>query len=93
MGPEAAFAQAENDLAVAGIGDVVRVHGQQIAGINRRNHAAATSDEADFAEFAQDFAGQIKLNGMARGGGGGCGGSHGDWPDGHESLRLKRHCA
>src|SRR4029077_14486936 len=91
MSPEAAFVKGENDLPLARVGNCVRANSEQIAGIDRRNHAAAARDKANFAEFAEDFAGEIKLHGVTSGGWGGRGGGHGGWPGGHESLRLKRH--
>ena len=76
MGPEAAFAKSENDLALARVGDSMRANGEEIARIDRRDHAAAARNEAHFAEFAQDFAGKIELHGVSSGGLGGRGGGH-----------------
>ena len=47
---EASTEQKQNDLAATGIGDGFGADGEEVARINRGNHAAAVGDEADLAE-------------------------------------------
>jgi hypothetical protein len=60
MEPETAFACAEHDVAWANVGDGLRANGDEVAGINGRDHAAALCDETNFAKAAQDFGGEIE---------------------------------
>ena len=88
MNEEPTAEQKENDLAAARIGGRFRAHREQVARINRGNHAAAVRDQAHLAETVQHLSGKIEagfllrlqsvsVNERAR----------------QEFLRLKRHCA
>jgi hypothetical protein len=56
---EASAEQEQNDLAEAGFGDGFGAHSEEIARVNRGNHAAAVGDEADLAETMQHIGGKI----------------------------------
>jgi hypothetical protein len=60
MDERAATEEEENNIAAAGVGCGVGADGEEIAGIDRGNHAAAASDEADFAETMEDFGGEVE---------------------------------
>jgi hypothetical protein len=67
MNERAATEKKENNFTAARFGCGIGANGQEIAGINRRDHAAAVSDEADFAETMEDFGGEVEA-GVVSGG-------------------------
>lgn len=70
MNERASTKKKENDFAAAGGGCGIRSYGDEIAGIDRRDHAAAVGDETDFAETMEDFCGEIEARIVRRGGAG-----------------------
>ncbi len=60
MNERAAAEKEENNFAAARFGCGIGADGKEIAGIDRRDHAAAVRDEADFAETMEDFGGEVE---------------------------------
>ena len=60
MNERAATEEKENNFAAARFGRGIGTDGEEIAGIDRRDHAAAVRDEADFAEAMEDFGGEVE---------------------------------
>jgi hypothetical protein len=60
MNERAATEEKENNFAAARFGRGIGTDGEEIAGIDRRDHAAAVRDEADFAETMEDFGGEVE---------------------------------
>jgi|ERR1700733_3376292 hypothetical protein len=56
----AAAEKKKNNFAAARFGCGIGTDGKEIAGIDRRDHAAAVCDEADFAETMEDFGGEVE---------------------------------
>jgi hypothetical protein len=60
MNERAATEEKENNFTAARFGCGIGADGEEIAGINRRDHATAVRDEADFAETVEDFGGEVE---------------------------------
>ena len=60
MNERAATEEKENNFTAARFGCGIGTDGKEIAGIDRRDHAAAVRDEADFAETMEDFGGEVE---------------------------------
>ena len=58
--------QEQNDFAGARLGNRFGAHGEQIAGINGGNHAAAVGHEAHFAEAVQNLGGEVQASFLLR---------------------------
>ena len=69
MKERASTEKEENNFAAARGGSGFGTDGDEIAGIDRRDHAAAVRDEADFAETVQDFGGEVETRVMSGSGG------------------------
>ena len=66
MDERSAAEKKENNFAAARVGGCVGADGKKIAGIDRRNHAAAVRDETNFAETVKDFGGEVEPRVMHR---------------------------
>jgi hypothetical protein len=64
MNEWAATEEEENNFAAARFGCGIGADGEEITGINRRDHAAAVCDEANFAETMEDFGGEVEAGVM-----------------------------
>jgi hypothetical protein len=60
MNERAAAEKEKNNFAAARFGCGIGTDSEEIAGIDRRDHAAAVCDEADFAETMEDFGGEVE---------------------------------
>jgi len=67
MDERAATEEKKNNFATARVGYGFGADGEEIAGVDRRNHAAAVGDEADFAETVEDFGGEVEACVVNRG--------------------------
>jgi hypothetical protein len=60
MNERPATEEEENNFAAARFGGGIGADGEQIAGIDRRNHTAAKRDETNFTEAMEDFGGEVE---------------------------------
>ena len=60
MDERAATEKEKNNFTAARVSCGIGTDGEEIAGIDRRDHAAAVRDEADFAETMEDFGGEVE---------------------------------
>ncbi len=60
MNERAASEEEENNFATARVVSGFGADREEITGIDRRDHAAAVRDEADFAETVEDFGGKVE---------------------------------
>jgi len=58
MNERAVAEEKENNFAAVGVGCGIRADREEIAGVDRGDHAAAVGDEANFAETMEDFGGE-----------------------------------
>ena len=82
MNERAAAEKEENNFAAASVGSGIGAHCEEITGIDRRNHAAAVRDEADFTEAMEDFGGEVEAGVVS------CG-SAGSWERLNSSVRRR----
>jgi hypothetical protein len=64
MNERTAAEEEENNFAAARVGRGIGADGEEIAGVDRGDHAAAVGDEADFAETMEDFGGEVEAGVM-----------------------------
>jgi hypothetical protein len=62
MNERAASEEKENNFAAASVVSGFGADGEEIAGVDRRDHAAAVRDETNFAEAVEDFGGEVEAS-------------------------------